>query len=158
MRLFLTGRDEGTFSAEICFRCIQRKISAVGVFIIFALSKRPYGELTRKFIYPLRAFTTHLGLYSIAEIHLVPPTDGGQSVNSDWCCFPLSLSGQWGWQERCMKTRGEEERKKERWGVRGGWGVEKKKIKLAEKQMPGCALAYPLSAKETQQQIAALHC
>lgn len=40
----------------------------------------------------------------------------------------------------------------------GGGGVEKKKIKLAEKQMPGCALAYPLSAKETQQQIAALHC
>lgn len=40
-------------------------------------------------------------------------------------------------------------------GRRGGG---EKKIKLAEKQMPGCALAYPLSAKETQQQIAALHC
>lgn len=37
-----------------------------------------------------------------------------------------------------------------------GGGAGKKKIKLADKQMPGCALAYPLSAKETQQQIAAL--
>lgn len=51
-----------------------------------------------------------------------------------------------------MRRGGEKER------TMGGGVVEKKKIKLAEKQMPGCALAYPLSAKETQQQIAALHC
>lgn len=101
------------FSAELCFQYIKRKISAVGVFYYFALSKRSYSELTRKFIYPLRAFTTHLGLYSIVEIHLVPPTDSGQSVNSDWCCFPLSLSG-WGWQGRCMKREKTERKKDER--------------------------------------------
>lgn len=68
---------------EFVFSASREKISSIGVFIIFALSKRSYSELTRKFIYPLKAFTTHLGLYSIVEIHLVPPTDGGQSVNRD---------------------------------------------------------------------------
>lgn len=36
--------------------------------------------------------------------------------------------------------------------------MSEEKIKQVEKQMPGCVLAYPLSAKETQQQIAALRC
>lgn len=82
-------------------------------------------------------------------IHLVPPTDSGQSVNSDWYCFPLSLSGWvggWGGGDKKDAWREIKERKPER------------EIKQVQKQMLAGYFSDPLSAKETQQQIAALHC